>query len=77
MPKWQWRTFPVYLMFSLGGFIGLYMGLIAGATQNDTFTFVAFVFWAILLGFGFSRVTSRWLISRGWHRSANKKRPAR
>ena len=76
MPVWRWRTFPVYFAFSVGGFLGLYMGLIAGATSNSTVTMVAFVFWAILLGFGFSRFTSRWMMSKGWarQRAARKKK---
>ncbi|MEO8538439.1 MAG: hypothetical protein ABI577_01770 [bacterium] len=68
MPHWQWRTFPVYFAFSIGGFLGLYMGLIAGATSNSTISIVAFSFWAILLGFGFSRFVSRWMMSKGWAR---------
>ena len=68
MPAWHWRTFPVYFAFAIGGFLGLYMGLIAGATSNSTITIVSFAFWAILLGFGFSRFTSRWMMSRGWAR---------
>ena len=68
MPKWKWRTFPVYFAFAIGGFIGLYMGLIAGATDNGALTAVVFGIWAVLLGFGLSRFTSMWLLSRGWTR---------
>ncbi len=74
MPKWDWRTFPVYFAFSLGGFIGLYMGLVAGATSNSIVSLVAFTVWAILLGFGFSRITSRWMISHNWGKRRMKKR---
>jgi len=74
MPKWHWRTFPTYFAFSIGGFIGLYMGMIAGATANGAVQAVFFAFWAILLGFGFSRLTSAWLLSRGWTRQVGKKR---
>lgn len=76
MPAWRWRTFPVYMAFAVGGFLGLYMGLLAGATGGDSvFTMVVFVFWALLLGFGLSRLVSRWMISRGWSRArtANRK----
>ena len=66
LPKWNWRTFPVYFAFAVGGFLGLYMGLIAGATANETVQLVFFVFWALLLGFGLSRLTSRWMMSRSW-----------
>ena len=73
MPKWEWRTFPVYFAFALGGFIGLYMGLVVGATSNDMVSLIAFTFWAILLGFGFSRLTSRWMLSHNWGRRRAKK----
>jgi len=73
MPRWQWRTFPVYFAFALGGFIGLYMGLIAAAA-NETVQLVFFMLWAILLGFGFSRVTSRFMISRNWGPAARRAR---
>lgn len=75
MPVWRWRTFPVYMAFSVGGFFGLYMGLLAGATGGDSvFTMVAFVFWALLLGFGLSRLVSRWMLSRGWSRARTPRR---
>jgi hypothetical protein len=73
MPKWNWRTFPVYFAFAVGGFIGLYMGLIAGATENGALTAVVFGIWAVLLGFGLSRFTSMWLLSRGWTRQIGKR----
>lgn len=75
MPDWHWRTFPVYFAFSVGGFFGLYMGIIAEAWQNSTVLTICFGFWAILVGFGFSRLTSRWMMSKGWARprSARKK----
>ena len=28
MPAWKWKTFPVYFAFSMGGFIGLYVGVL-------------------------------------------------
>ena len=75
MPNWHWRTFPVFMAFAVGGFLGLYMGLLAGATGGDSvFTMVAFVFWALLLGFGLSRFVSRWMLSRGWSRARTAKR---
>jgi hypothetical protein len=70
---WKWRTFPVYFAFSLGGFIGLYMGIVSEAIQNPAVSIVVFSLWAILLGFGLSRFTTRFLISRNWV----KPRPAR
>jgi hypothetical protein len=60
----------VYFMFSVGGFVGLYMGLVAGATGNANLSMVFFATWAVLLGFGISRLTSQWMVSRGWNRRA-------
>lgn len=77
MPVWRWRTFPVFMAFAVGGFLGLYMGILAGATGGDsTFTLAVFVFWALLLGFGLSRLVSTWMISHGWSRTrtARKKK---
>ncbi len=64
LPQWRWRTFPVYLAFSLGGFLGLYMGILAG--NSTGFFFFASTFWALLLGLGFSRLSTRWIMSRNW-----------
>jgi len=72
MPAWNWRTFPVFMAFALGGFIGLYMGIIVGASTNDLLVTGVFLFWALLLGFGLSRITSRWMLSRGWHRASRR-----
>ena len=66
MPAWKWRTFPVYFGFSMGGFIGLYLGVIVAGVDNSKFTTVVFVAFALLLGFGLSRVSTRFLISRQW-----------
>lgn len=73
MPAWKWKTFPVYFGFTLGGFIGLYCGVLVQASENSTLTFGVFVVFALLLGFGLSRLTTRFLISRNWV----KPRPAR
>ena len=73
MPNWKWKTFPVYFAFSVGGFIGLYFGVIVQATENSALTSGVFVGFALLLGFGLSRLTTRFLISRNWV----KPRPAR
>lgn len=66
MPDWKWKTFPVYFAFSVGGFIGLYMGVIVAGVENSVFTTVVFVAFALMLGFGLSRVSTRFLISRQW-----------
>lgn len=68
MASWHWRTFPVYFAFSLGGFIGLYLGIISQAVNNSILSLVVFILFATLLGFGLSRITTRVMISRNWVR---------
>lgn len=74
LPAWQWRTFPVFFAFAAGGFAGLYMGIFAG--ESSGFFVFASAFWAVLLGLGFSRFTTRWIMSRQWaqRRAATKRR---
>lgn len=71
LPEWKWRTFPVFFAFALGGFLGLYMGL--WASLNDTAFLLASVTWAVLLGAGFSRLSTRWILSRRWARAQRRK----
>jgi hypothetical protein len=70
MPQWQWKTFPVYFMFSLGLFIGVYAGSLTTAFGNsqDNWTpqIVVFIGSALLMGFGFSRLMTRLMVSRQW-----------
>ena len=66
LPVWRWRTFPVYAGLVLGGFIGMYMGFVAGLSDNQTLSTVVFVIWATLLGFAVSKLFSRLLITRRW-----------
>ena len=66
MPDWKWKTFPVYFAFSIGGFIGLYFGVLVQAAENSALTYAVFVAFALLLGFGLSRLTTGFLISRNW-----------
>jgi len=73
MPAWKWKTFPVYFAFSMGGFIGLYVGVLVEWRNNLALTYGVFVAFALLLGFGLSRLTTRFLISRNFV----KPRPAR
>ena len=64
MPDWKWKTFPVFFALAIGGFIGLYMGIVVQAANNSkvsTFVFVAF---ALPLGFGFSKLSTRFVLSR-------------
>jgi VIT1/CCC1 family predicted Fe2+/Mn2+ transporter len=68
MAPWHWRTFPVYFAFSLGGFIGLYLGIISQAVNNSILSLVVFILFASLLGFGLSRITTRVMVSRNWVR---------
>ncbi len=64
LPEWKWRTFPVYFAFSLGAFIGLYLGLIVAAIGNGWAGTAVFVTVALMLGLGLSRLTTRWLLTR-------------
>lgn len=72
LPEWKWRTFPVFFAFALGGFLGLYMGL--WASLNDAVFLAASVIWAVLLGAGFSRLSTRWILSRRWNRAQQRRR---
>src|SRR4029079_14603741 len=77
LPVWHWRTFPVYFAFAVGGFLGLYMGVLVQAANNSWATLVVFSFWAVLVGWGPSRMTTRWLVGKNWApatRRANKRR---
>ncbi|MCL4240113.1 MAG: hypothetical protein KJ048_02070 [Dehalococcoidia bacterium] len=74
MPAWKWRTFPVFFAFAAGGFAGLYMGIFSA--ESSGFFVFASAFWAVLLGLGFSRFTTRWIMSRQWarRRAATRRR---
>lgn len=74
LPEWRWRTFPVYFAFSLGSFVGLYLGLIVAATGEGWLVTAVFVAVAVMLGLGLSRLTTRWVVGRRWAR-ARPKRP--
>jgi len=76
-PTWKWRTFPVYFAFSVALFIGVYAGVLAqylGTHGNGTFAMVIFIVSALLMGFGLSRITTQFLISRNWIKPRPKKR---
>ena len=62
--EWNWKTFPVFFAFSLGGFLGLYLGILTEATNNGWFEIVVFSGFAMLLGWGLSRIVVRWLVRR-------------
>ena len=66
LAEWRWRTFPVYFAFSLGAFIAAYLGVAAGSVEHRTQVpvLILFITVALLLGFGFSRLTTRWLLTR-------------
>lgn len=66
MPEWKWRTFPVYFAFAFGGFLGMYAGFAAGALESELFTLGVFVTFALLLGLGLSRLSSRWMLSKNF-----------
>lgn len=61
---WRWRTFPVFFAFALGGFLGLYLGILTESTSNRWFTLVVFSTFAMLLGWGLSRILVRWMMKR-------------
>ncbi len=67
-PQWKWMTFPVYFAAALALFVGVYAGFLAGsiADQNATVQTMVFIVPAIFLGFGFSRLTTRFMMSRQW-----------
>lgn len=64
----------MFFAFSLGGFLGLYMGLIAGASEGTVWFTLFSIVWAVLLGAGFSRLSTRWILSRRWARAQAKQR---
>ncbi len=78
LPVWRWRTFPVYFAGALGLFIGVYVGYLVGfvhaETDNGTPTLVVFVTASLLVGFGLSRVTSRFMITRRWVKPRPKRK---
>ncbi len=74
--NWNWRTFPVYFAFSLGAFLGLYLGIIASALEREGQTWVStgiFIAIAIMLGLGLSRLTTNWLANRRFIKARQKK----
>lgn len=74
---WRWRTFPVYFAFSLGAFLGLYLGVIAQVATDQGNNLVSsgiFIAIALMLGLGFSRLSTRWLTSRRWIKQREAKR---
>jgi hypothetical protein len=72
LPVWRWRTFPVYFAFSLGAFVGVYLGFTAGYIQGhddkSTMGYVLFIGVALLMGFAFARITTRYLLTRRFAR---------
>lgn len=78
LPVWHWRTFPVYFAFALGAFLGVYAGYLAGFIQGKSDAiapaYVVFIASALLLGFGLSRFTSRFMVTRRWVKPRPKKR---
>lgn len=74
MPEWHWRTMPVFFAFSLGGFIGLELGIIAGSVDNNGITFAALTVFALMFGLAFSRVMTRFLLSRRWIKPRTRKK---
>lgn len=76
MPGWRWKTFPVYFAVSFGLFLGVFAGASAQAANdngNGVAILVVFGIAAILLGAGFSRLMTRYLLARNWARPRPKK----
>lgn len=74
LPEWRWMTVPVFFMFSLGGFVGLEIGIIAGSVGNSRVISAVSILFALMFGLAFSRVTTRFLISRRWIKPKPRKR---
>lgn len=78
LPPWRWRTFPVFFALAVGVFVGVYGGVLAGYVNgrdgNGTPTLILFVVAAILVGVAFSRLMTRWMISRRWVKPRAKRR---
>jgi hypothetical protein len=74
LPEWRWMTVPVFFMFSLGGFLGLEIGIVAGSVGNSRAISAVSVLFALMFGLAFSRVTTRFLISRRWIKPRPRKR---
>lgn len=66
LPSWKWKTLPVYLALTGGIFLGFNGGLAVGASGNSTLALGTSLGVAVLLGFGLSRVTTKWMVSRNW-----------
>lgn len=74
LPEWKWTTFPVFCALSVGLFVGVYAGFIAGLNDEShrTFQLVVFITAALFLGLSFSRLMTRFLVSRNWVRPRAK-----
>ena len=59
--EWEWRTFPVFFAFAMGGFLSLIAGIVGGPLGLT----VVFALFGGMVGFGVSRIGSRELVKRG------------
>ncbi len=77
LPVWRWRTFPVYFALTGGMFLGVYLGILASTIRydngNETPTTVVLIISALAFGFGLSRMTSRFLVTRGFFKPKVRK----
>jgi hypothetical protein len=77
LPNWQWRTFPVFAALSFGLFIGVLAGVPAGIVNehgNGVPVTIVYIIPAIMLGLTFSRLGTRYLLSKNWVKPRKKKR---
>jgi hypothetical protein len=74
MPDWKWATLPVFFMFSLGAMIGLQVGVVAGYADSSGLFLAASAVVALMLALGFSRLMTRFLLSRNWIKPRPKRR---
>ena len=64
----------MFCALSVGLFVGVYAGFIAGLNDEShrTFQLVVFITAALVLGLSFSRLMTRFLVSRNWVRPRAK-----
>lgn len=72
-PDWKWFTVPVFFAFGLGGFLGVYAGMVVQASENDSAFLVVTSVFAVLLGAALSRIVVRYMVGHRWVKPREKK----